>query len=395
MESIVFPKFPASLIHTKLRTINFINIPIFTGFTGKDCDKSVVSCEVNPCQNEAMCLHEDNQPVCYCVPDYHGPLCELRYNDCESKFAKCENGGTCIDGINSFTCSCPWNYGGIGCENLIPISSTSSTWSSLSTSSTPFTISSTLSEKSTNSTQSYDVKLTDFTTVLYDVATVAEVQSTTSPPKVYHEFSTLPPKSSFEGRSDDTFSKTDDVTTQSTFGSSSTLGIGTSSTLPTVFQVHTTLPSSTVHEVRSESPKELSTSTSTVASTIGFSTFSTLSTSKVQEVTSEAPITESTTKIDISTFKVPFNNGTVSTVTPLNEVVLTTSGTDGLGIITMVSVTRSAESTTQVYDGIVSTLKDDGVTLGFSFNCSQSDRDSSNVGQITSKFIFHHYKSVK
>lgn len=62
---------------------------------------------------------EDEHPVCYCVPDYHGALCELKYDDCESKFAQCDNGGTCIDGINSFTCSCPPSYGGLTCEYSI------------------------------------------------------------------------------------------------------------------------------------------------------------------------------------------------------------------------------------------------------------------------------------
>lgn len=73
-------------------------------------------CDENPCQNGAVCLLEDDRPVCYCVPDYHGALCELKYDDCESKFARCDNGGTCIDGVNSFTCSCPSNYGGPMCE---------------------------------------------------------------------------------------------------------------------------------------------------------------------------------------------------------------------------------------------------------------------------------------
>jgi len=86
------------------------------GFTGKDCDKAIVPCKENPCQNGAVCLLEDDRPVCYCVPDYHGVLCELKYDDCESKFAQCDNGGTCIDGINSFTCSCPSNYSGPMCE---------------------------------------------------------------------------------------------------------------------------------------------------------------------------------------------------------------------------------------------------------------------------------------
>lgn len=92
-------------------------LPAFNkGFTGKDCDKAIVPCDENPCQNGAVCLLEDERSVCYCVPDYHGALCELKYDDCESKFARCDNGGTCIDGINSFTCSCPPNYGGPMCE---------------------------------------------------------------------------------------------------------------------------------------------------------------------------------------------------------------------------------------------------------------------------------------
>ncbi|XP_051158584.1 protein eyes shut-like [Leptopilina boulardi] len=102
-----------------------INIPAsytcacLFGFTGKDCDKVIILCDPNPCKNNAICLFEDFQPICYCVPDYHGVLCELKYDDCAAKFAKCENGGTCIDGINSFTCSCPVQYAGEMCTKYI------------------------------------------------------------------------------------------------------------------------------------------------------------------------------------------------------------------------------------------------------------------------------------
>lgn len=99
-------------------------VVLIKGFTGKDCDKAIVPCKENPCQNGAVCLQEDDHPVCYCVPDYHGALCELRYDDCESKFAQCDNGGTCIDGINSFTCSCLPNYGGSMCEYSFPSTTT-------------------------------------------------------------------------------------------------------------------------------------------------------------------------------------------------------------------------------------------------------------------------------
>ncbi|OAD59832.1 Protein eyes shut, partial [Eufriesea mexicana] len=97
------------------------------GYTGKDCDKTIVPCEENPCKNDAICLFEDERPICYCVPDYHGALCELKYDDCESKFANCQNGGTCIDGINSFTCACPTYYSGPFCNVHDLPSTTSST----------------------------------------------------------------------------------------------------------------------------------------------------------------------------------------------------------------------------------------------------------------------------
>jgi EYS protein len=138
-----------------------INIPIIisvlflfiTGFTGKDCDKAVVPCDENPCENGAVCLLEDDRSVCYCVPDYHGALCELKYDDCESKFARCENGGTCVDGVNSFTCSCPSGYAGSMCEHSFPTTTTATEINSFEeTSSIKTTISITAPKTSTLAT---------------------------------------------------------------------------------------------------------------------------------------------------------------------------------------------------------------------------------------------------
>lgn len=111
-------------IFLSLMLMNNFHVVLTKGFTGKNCDKAIVPCKENLCQNGAVCLLEDDHPVCYCVPDYHGVLCELRYDDCESKFAQCDNGGTCIDGINSFTCSCLPNYGGPMCEYSFPSTTT-------------------------------------------------------------------------------------------------------------------------------------------------------------------------------------------------------------------------------------------------------------------------------
>ena len=39
----------------------------------------------------------------------------LDINDC--KPSPCQNGGTCIDGVNSYTCKCRKKYAGKHCEN--------------------------------------------------------------------------------------------------------------------------------------------------------------------------------------------------------------------------------------------------------------------------------------
>lgn len=53
------------------------------GFTGKSCETKLETCLDNPCLNAALCLVEGGNKVCYCVPDFHGKLCEQRYDECE------------------------------------------------------------------------------------------------------------------------------------------------------------------------------------------------------------------------------------------------------------------------------------------------------------------------
>ena len=67
-----------------LRNINEIYSMIWNdlGFTGDRCQLQLEQCDSNPCQNDALCFVVDDSYLCYCVPDYHGPHCEYRYNDC-------------------------------------------------------------------------------------------------------------------------------------------------------------------------------------------------------------------------------------------------------------------------------------------------------------------------
>ncbi|KAJ1524333.1 hypothetical protein ONE63_010839 [Megalurothrips usitatus] len=85
------------------------------GYTGKHCEQELEPCARNTCLNGALCLLEDGEDVCYCVPDYHGDRCQLQYDECR-RGPGCRNGGTCIDGVDEFSCSCPPGLSGFQCE---------------------------------------------------------------------------------------------------------------------------------------------------------------------------------------------------------------------------------------------------------------------------------------
>ena len=54
-------------------------------WSGRVCEDRVEQCEDNPCLNDALCLVEEDTERgfrCYCVPDYHGPRCQHKYDEC-------------------------------------------------------------------------------------------------------------------------------------------------------------------------------------------------------------------------------------------------------------------------------------------------------------------------
>lgn len=53
-----------------------------------------------------------------CVAGFHGVNCSKEINECASQ--PCQNGGTCIDLVNTYKCSCPrGTQGEHTCNHLI------------------------------------------------------------------------------------------------------------------------------------------------------------------------------------------------------------------------------------------------------------------------------------
>ncbi len=71
-------------------------------------------CAPNPCQNGGTCVDGGASYSCTCVVGFEGTRCETNVDDCTPN--PCQNGGTCVDGVASHTCVCAAGFTGDGCE---------------------------------------------------------------------------------------------------------------------------------------------------------------------------------------------------------------------------------------------------------------------------------------
>jgi hypothetical protein len=89
----------------------------------KSCGKQA-NCTKELCGNHSSCNQISETSVsCECISGFKkdwdsGSNC-LNINDCIGNV--CNNKGTCVDGIGSYSCLCPWNYTGLSCETPIDI----------------------------------------------------------------------------------------------------------------------------------------------------------------------------------------------------------------------------------------------------------------------------------
>uniref|UniRef100_A0A8B9TR66 Sushi, nidogen and EGF like domains 1 n=1 Tax=Anas platyrhynchos TaxID=8839 RepID=A0A8B9TR66_ANAPL len=83
-------------------------------FTGKRCHVDVDECLSHPCQNGATCINGVNSFSCQCLPGFRGASCETEELPCETKV--CQNGGTCQEANGTAACMCQPGYAGGDCE---------------------------------------------------------------------------------------------------------------------------------------------------------------------------------------------------------------------------------------------------------------------------------------
>ena len=94
-------------------------------------------CTSAPCQNNGTCIDEINRFMCICADGFSGNVCEtseilltkgnqnfliifVSYTDIDDCLpSPCENGGTCTDLVDDFSCDCAAGFTGGTCETSI------------------------------------------------------------------------------------------------------------------------------------------------------------------------------------------------------------------------------------------------------------------------------------
>lgn len=66
------------------------------------------------CFNGGTCVDGVNAFSCLCPVGFTGPFCLHEINECDSH--PCLNDGVCVDGLGTYRCTCPLGYTGKSCE---------------------------------------------------------------------------------------------------------------------------------------------------------------------------------------------------------------------------------------------------------------------------------------
>nr|XP_024219617.1 protein jagged-1b-like [Halyomorpha halys] len=84
------------------------------GYAGKFCHENINDCKQNPCQNGGTCVDKINSFQCICREGWEGEICSINIDDCIN--TPCHNNGTCKDLEADFLCECQSGWKGKTCS---------------------------------------------------------------------------------------------------------------------------------------------------------------------------------------------------------------------------------------------------------------------------------------
>ncbi|XP_078502543.1 uncharacterized protein LOC144758218 [Lissotriton helveticus] len=89
------------------------------GFGGKNWEINVDDCPGHKCRNGGTCVDGVNTYSCRCAPEFTGQFCTEDVDECRLQPNPCHNGGTCSNTHGGHTCVCVNGWTGKSCSENI------------------------------------------------------------------------------------------------------------------------------------------------------------------------------------------------------------------------------------------------------------------------------------
>ncbi|GCC41413.1 hypothetical protein chiPu_0025510, partial [Chiloscyllium punctatum] len=92
------------------------------GYHGINCSEEINECLSQPCDNGGTCINLINTYKCSCPRGTQGVHCEINLDDCNPQLdslpldPRCFNEGRCVDRVGGYSCICPPGFVGEHCE---------------------------------------------------------------------------------------------------------------------------------------------------------------------------------------------------------------------------------------------------------------------------------------
>ncbi|XP_035672253.1 fibropellin-1-like [Branchiostoma floridae] len=83
------------------------------------CAKDIEGCASDPCHHGGTCVDGVNSYTCRCVPGFTGDDCENDIDECVEGTHACLNGATCLNTPGNYSCTCRDGWTGRNCETVL------------------------------------------------------------------------------------------------------------------------------------------------------------------------------------------------------------------------------------------------------------------------------------